>query len=411
MRAIFRSIIFLIFSALAAVAHGEEGVVFAGISESTGAGVIAGTSFKNGYNLAIEEINRDGGIAGKPIVVKQFNIETNAEAAKAGVTAAVAQKPFAILGPVFSGLTLATLPLTGAAGIPQFVGAEAASISQKFAKNMFRTSLTQEIAMPRVASFVKHAFQPKKVLIIYVDNEFGKDGKDIFLKSMKRTATISTDALPVPPGHKDFVAVVGQVKSQNPDVLVLYTNEAEAVGLLKELRQQQFNKPVVGEGPVVAQQVIDLAGGAAEGIYAHTGVSVDAPGERIQNFTKRFKARYQLAPDHNSLKGYFAVYAIKSMLDVSGVVDQQTFIANMKKARLDPAKQPNVLVRGYYDLFGSLYRESYIVQIKNGRQAVLGTVPLGEGPNIDLVSGQEVMLDSRDGRKQFFAQTSDVARK
>lgn len=409
MRTNFRTAVFLMLLMLGKLAYGEDSIVFAGISEASGSGALAGISFRNGYQLAIEEINHAGGLGGKPISLKQFDIDTNPDAAKAAAQAAVAAQPFAILGPVFSGITLATLPITSAAGIPQFTGGEASSITKKYPPNLFRTSLTQEIAVPRMASFVKYAFQAKRVFVIAVDNEFGRDGKDIFLKSLTRLGVTLCESVLVKPGQKDFSEAAELTRKFNPDVLVIYTNEPEAVGILKAMRGIDFDKPIVGEGPLVSQQVIDLAGGAADGIFAHTGVSVDAPNQRIQDFSKRYSDKYQVRADHNSLKGYFAVYAIKAIVDNGGVTDKASFLAATKKARLDTARHPKVLVRGAYDMFGNLYRESYLVQIRNGKQSVLATIPLSEGQTIELAGGREVFLNSGEGRKQFFTQTAGAA--
>ncbi|MFZ6772614.1 ABC transporter substrate-binding protein [Undibacterium sp. SXout7W] len=396
---------------LPAVASAEGNIVFAGISEASGAGAIAGSSFKNGYTLAIDEINASGGIAGKTILLRQFNIDTNIDAATRAANSAVALKPFAIIGPTFSGMTLATMAVSGPANIPHFVGGEAASIAKKYPANLFRTSLTQEMAIPRLAAFVQQAFQPKKVTLIYVDNDYGRDAKAIFMQSAKRYSMLVADNMVVQPGQTDFSRVVDDLNKNDIDALLIYTNEMEAAGLLKELRLRQFNKPVVGDGPLVSQQVIDMAGAAAEGVYAHTGVSVDAPVERVQSFDRRYRAKYNLSPDHNSLKAYFAVYAIKSLVDSVGVVEGQMFINEMKKARLDPQKQTNLPVRGAYDIYGTLYRESYLVQVRNKKQLVLATIPMGDGPTVELANGKEVILNSREGRKQFFAQTTEAAKK
>ena len=402
---------FVLLALISSEASAEGTVVLAGIAEASGAGAIAGGNFKNGYMLAIDEINAAGGMAGKSIVLKQFNIDTHPDAASRAAISAVAAKPFAIIGPTFSGMTLATMAISGPANIPHFIGGEAASIAKKYPANLFRTSLTQEMAIPRLAAFVQQAFQPKKIALIYVDNDYGRDARAIFMQSAKRYSIAVAESIVVSPGQTDFSRVVEGLNKSDIDVLVIYTNELEAAGLLKELRLRQFNKPVVGDGPLVSQQVIEMAGTAAEGVFAHTGVSVDATAERVQNFDRRYRAKYNVSPDHNSLKAYFAMYAMKTLVDNIGIVDGPTFISEMKKARLDPQKQANLPVRGAYDIYGTLYRESYLVQVRQKKQFVLATIPMGDGPTVELANGKEVVLNSREGRKQFFAQTTETLKK
>lgn len=389
-------------------AFSQPEVILAGITESRGAGAIAGTNFKNGYTLAIEEVNANGGLAGKKITVRQFDIDTSPDSAKQAAASAVAEKPFVVLGPVFSGLTLATIPVIGAAGIPQFTGAEAASVTRAYATHLFRTSLTQEISVPRMAWFVRSAFQPRRIAFVWVDNPFGRDGKELFAKTISRLGPAQVEDITVKPGQQEFSGEALHLKRSPPDVLVVYTNETEAAGLLKALKRHGFDRPIVGEGPVASQQVIDLADGAAESVYVHTGASVDAPNARIAAFAQKYQERFRTRPDHNSLKGYFAVLAIKAVVDANGKPDRDTLLPAMKKARFDPARQPGLPARGSYDMFGNLYRESFLVRIRNGRQAVIATIPPTEGQTVDLTSGKEIYLNSNEGRKLFFSDANST---
>ena len=57
--------------------------------------------------------------------------------------------------------------------------------------------------------------------------------------------------------------------------------------------------------------MIELAGDAANGVKGHVGLTVDAPIPAIQEFGKKFEAKFNYKPDHNGVKGYIAPYMIK----------------------------------------------------------------------------------------------------
>ena len=78
--------------------------------------------------------------------------------------------------------------------------------------------------------------------------------KALAAQGIKVVADISTD-----PGQIDFSAVVLQIKQANPDVLFAYLTEEEGARLLRELKKQGFNKPIVGETAIIGQKVIDKA--------------------------------------------------------------------------------------------------------------------------------------------------------
>src|SRR5215207_2176323 len=102
--------------AQSASAQDKSPVTIVNLVEMTGAGRIAGTNFNNGVLLAAKEINAAGGILGRPLNLVTIDTQTNAEVAKAKAKEAVAQEPYAIMGPVFSDMVLATMDETRVLG-------------------------------------------------------------------------------------------------------------------------------------------------------------------------------------------------------------------------------------------------------------------------------------------------------
>ncbi|MDR7306165.1 ABC transporter substrate-binding protein [Rhodoferax saidenbachensis] len=378
-------------------------IPLAGVTEATGPGALAGTGFKNGYRMAIDEVNGSGGVLGQKLVLTQFDIDTKPDAAKEAMVQAVAGKPFAILGPVFSGLTLATMPVTTATGIPHFTGGEAASLTRKFHPTLLRSSLSQTASAPRLASFVAYGLEPRGLALMFIDNDLGRDGKAALSEVFKRRNTNVSFERAIKPGQTDFSKDVTDLINAQTDALLFYTTETEAIGLLKELRKQGFSKPVFSDGLVAAQTVIDGAQGAAEGVLAHMTASVDAPTPQVQSFTARYIARYGARPDHNAIKGFFAVQLIKAGLELSGRVDQTQFLKTVKDTRFDVRKYPELLSSTGYDFFGELNRESYFVVIREGRPRVLATMRSIEGGQVELPNHSQIAMNSAEFRRTVAA--------
>lgn len=374
-------------------------IALAGVSEASGPGAPAGTSFKNGYLMAIDEVNAAGGILGQKLVLTQHDIDTKPDAAKEAMAKAVAAKPFAILGPIFSGITLATMPITAGSGIPHFTGGEAASLTRKFHPTLMRSSLSQAGSAPRLASFLSYGAEPRNLALITIDNEFGRDGKAALLGVIKRRNINVGFDRPVKPGQTDFSKDIADLKASGADALLLYATENEAAGVLKEVRKQGFDKPVFADGLVAGQKVIDNAGGGTEGVLAHMIVSVDAPIAPLQAFTSRYTARFGSRPDHNSVKGYFSVQVIKAGLELAGKEDQAQFLKVVKDTRLDAKKFPDIFSSTAYDYFGDLNRESYFVVIREGRPRILATIRSIEGGAVELPSGAQVTMNSAEFRR------------
>ena len=111
--------------------HAQNTVYIPAVLELSGAGAVSGTNFRDGMLLAIDEINAKGGILGKKIETPVLDTQSDAGISRAQVQKVLDNKPYVILGPVFSGSVLVDMLLTQQAEMPEIVGGEAAAITQK----------------------------------------------------------------------------------------------------------------------------------------------------------------------------------------------------------------------------------------------------------------------------------------
>jgi branched-chain amino acid transport system substrate-binding protein len=356
------------------VAHAQP-IRLATIVELSGAGATSGTNFKNGVELAIKEINATGGILGRKIETSVADTQSNPGVAKGLATKAVDDDVFAVFGPVFSGSILVSMAETRRAEIPNFTGGEAAAITKQGNPYIFRTSFTQDTAMPKVARYVAANLKAKTVALIYVNNDFGKGGREALIKALeplgvKVVADISTDQSQV-----DFSAAVLKAKQSNADVVFVYTNEEEAARALRELRKQGVAKPIVGETVLTSQKVIELAGDAANGAVAHVGLTVDAPLASVRAFRARFEKEYKYVCDHNGVKGYTGVFILKAAIEKVGKLDRKLVAHALHGLAISAAQQPGVLMDVRVDANGDLDRESFLTEARNGKQEIKEILP------------------------------------
>jgi len=352
-----------------------QAIKIASLQELSGTGATVGTNFKNGMDLAIKEINAAGGILGRKIEVTHADTQSNPGVAKGLAQKAVDDNVFAVFGPGFSGSILVSMSETKRAEIPNFTGGEAASITQQGNPYIFRTSFGQSTSMPKVARYMAQNLKAKTVAVIFVNNDFGKGGRDSVSKALetfgaKVVADISTDA-----GQVDFSSPVLKAKQSNADAIFVYTNEEEAARALRELRKQGVTKPIVGETVLTSQKVIELAGDAANGAVAHVGLTTDAPIPNMRAFRSKFEKEYKYIPDHNGIKGYTSVYVMKAGIEKAGKVDRAAFTKAMHGLQVSAAKDPGVIMDVSYDDKGDLDRESFMTEVKDGKQLVKETLP------------------------------------
>jgi branched-chain amino acid transport system substrate-binding protein len=361
--------------ALAGTAAHAQAIKIANIVELSGAGATSGTNFKNGIELAVKEINAAGGILGRKIETSTSDTQSNPGVAKGLAQKAIDDDVFAVFGPVFSGSIMVSMAETRRAEVPNFTGGEAAAITKQGNPYIFRTSFTQDTAMPKVARYLASHLKAKTIALIYVNNDYGKGGRESLMKSLeplgvKVIADVSTDQ-----GQIDFSAPVLKAKQSNADAVFVYTNEEESARALKELRKQGVTKPIVGETTLVGQKVIELAGEAANGAVAHVGLTVDAPSPLMLKFKAKFYQEYKYITDHNGIKGYTGVYLMKAAIEKVGKVDRKAVAQALHGLKVSAAKHPGVLMDVSVDANGDLDRESFLVEAKNGKQEIKEILP------------------------------------
>jgi branched-chain amino acid transport system substrate-binding protein len=191
-------------AASTAQAQTESTVYIPDVVELSGAGAVSGTNWRDGVILAIDEINAAGGILGRKIVTEHLDTQSNPGISRAQIQKVLDKDPYVVLGPIYSGSVKVNMALTEQAEVPQIVGAEAAQITEAGNPYVFRTAFGQQFSMPKIANYLHDELKAKTVAVVWVNNDFGKGGRDSFVKEMaprgiKVIADLSTEQ-----GQVDF---------------------------------------------------------------------------------------------------------------------------------------------------------------------------------------------------------------
>ena len=232
--------------------------------------------------------------------------------------------------------------------------------------------------MPKVAKYI--VTKSKNLAIMYVNNDFGKGGLDSIKKALNGSPTKIAAEISTEPGQVDWSAAVLRAKNSGADAVFVYTNEEESARALRELRKQGWDKPIIGETTLTGQKVIELAGDAANGAVAHVGLTVDAPNPEMLKFKANFYREYKYISDHNGIKGYTGVYTLKAAIEKVGKLDRKAVAQAMHGINISAAKVPGVIMDVSFDQRGDLDRESFMVEVKNGKQEVIATLPALNAP-------------------------------
>jgi branched-chain amino acid transport system substrate-binding protein len=350
-------------------------VKFAYVGEISGSIAVSGGNFRDGVILAVEELNAKGGILKQKIALTQYDTQTNPGVARAQMQKAIDGDPYVVLGPIFSGNVKVVMQMLQQAEIPHIIGGEAAELTSLGDPYLFRTSFGQQIGMPKIANFIRDELKAKTLALIWVNNDFGKGGRDRLIKELnarniKLAADVSTES-----GQVDFAADVVKLKAANADVVFVYSNEEECARIMREARRQGLKGPFVGDTTLLSQKTIELAGDAANGVMGHVGLTADAPLKEVEEFKARFQKRFNYVPDHNGLKGYSGVYAVKYVTEKLGKFDRKALAKTMHGLTITPKDEPGILIETTWDNNGEIDRISFLAEVVDGKQKITKTLP------------------------------------
>ena len=303
----------LLIASLIGCAKVNQNEIRIGINYELSGGVATyGQSSVEGIELAIEEINKAGGINGKKIVpVKYDNKSEPAEATTLANKLITQDKVVAILGPATSGSFKAEIPVANVNKIPVASGSATAddvtvTSDGKVQEYAFRVCFNDSFQGTVMANFAADNLSAEKAVIIMdSSSDYGKGlAKNFKENFVAAGGTIVAEEAYVA-GDTDFNAILTKIKGIDFDVIYIpgYYNEAGLI--IKQARAQGITAPVLGADGFDSPVLLELAGAdALNDIYFTNHYSSLDKDPAVIKFIEDFKAKYNKEPDAFNALGY-----------------------------------------------------------------------------------------------------------
>ena len=291
-----------------------------GVAEALSGGAAQyGISIRNGFELAVEEINGAGGVNGNKIaLVVEDEQGKKDEAINAFKKLIFQDKVLMLFGPTLSNSAQAADPIAQAAKIVVFGTSNTADGITSIGDHVFRNSVTEADVLPvTIRTAVKHA-NIKKVAVLYGnDDVFTKSGYDNFVKALDALKIPVTTTETFAKGDVDFKAQLTKIKATNPDAIVLSALLAEGAPIMVQARQLGLNVPVIGGNGMNSVKVFDLAKGASDNLWIGSPWSIENRAPANNSFIIAYTQKFKSPPDQFAAQAYDAMHiAVAAMKKV-----------------------------------------------------------------------------------------------
>ncbi|WP_059172347.1 ABC transporter substrate-binding protein [Bacillus sp. FJAT-27445] len=304
----------------------DKSVKIGTIGVQSGALAFIGTPYFEGMQAYLKAVNDEGGVNGRTVeLIKKDDEFKPDKAVKAMEELVYDDKVFAVVGQLGTPGVMATESIVQEEGIPAvYFGSGAKQLTQS-GKNFFPVQPNYYYEGKLMAKYAVEKFSAKNVVVIYQNDDVGRDGVEGFaegLKALGQEGILKEEGkLAIGGADTDFTVPVQKAKSLNPDVVIVYSLAGATTGILKEFEKVNFNVPMITTYSNADASFLALAAPGApnviKNLYVMGWVNADAA---------------KLQPLMDAMAKYFPEQKVINAYTMAGWVAAETFIAGLKAA-------------------------------------------------------------------------------
>lgn len=274
----------------------------------TGKDATFGISTQNGVAMAVDAVNKSGGLLGKQVRVIVEDDQGQSEQALTVVTKLITKdQVIAVIGEVASGNTLAAAPFAQKSGVPMISPSSTnIAVTQK-GDYISRVCFIDPFQGYVMAKFAANTLKMKNVAVLRdLKSPYSVGLADAFIENFKNFGgNIVTDQS-YSGGDPDFSAQLTSIKSKNPDGVFVPGYYSEVGLIARQSRKLGLTVPLMGGDGWDSPSLQEIGGDALNGSFFSNHYAADDPNPVIQQFVSEYKARFKNTPDGLAALGFDA---------------------------------------------------------------------------------------------------------
>lgn len=294
------------------------------VAPLTGPIADAGRYGVQGAKLAVEEVNKAGGVLGRQFeLVIEDDQSLNPSTVLAFSKLADDKDIVAFLGPTRSTQIQSIAPSVKQVGRPVMIGGTDPSLTLAGNPWLFRFRPNDTYTARVMSDYGLNKLGKKKWAIVHATDAFGTNAKTLLIAALRNQGIEPVLIEGQPNNSPDYTAVALAVKQSGADALATFiTFETDVAVFARQLRQLGVNIVWLGSPSITTTTARKLAGATLYGTFAVTDFHPEANPE-ARSFSEKYLASYKTAPDFFASWPYDAVHVLAQAITKAGSVDPQ----------------------------------------------------------------------------------------
>jgi branched-chain amino acid transport system substrate-binding protein len=289
----------------------------------TGPTASFGVATRDGATLAADEINKAGGVLGRPIRLIIEDDQGRPEEAASVVTKLITRdRVVAVIGENASSRSLAAAPICQANRVPMISPSSTnPQVTQK-GDFIFRMCFIDPYQGDVVAAFSRNNLKLDRVSVLQdVKNDYSVGLAKFFTESFQRRGGRVLGTHSYAEGDNDFRSQLTAIKRAGPQAIFIPGYYTDAGQIAIQARDLGIKAPLLGGDGWDSPKLLEIGGDALNGSYFANHYFAGDPRPTVQNFVAGFKSRYGHDPDGPAVLGYDAVKLLADAIQRTGSAD------------------------------------------------------------------------------------------
>ena len=370
--------------AIGSIAWGAAPIKIGYIAHLTGDASTWGTHEKNGAMIAIDEINKKGGVLGRPLELIVYDVRGRQEDAVSAVRRLVTMdKVVAIGGSNWSGINLATYPIVEAAKVPQigtFPTNPAVTVDPATGKARpygFRICFTDPYQGKVMALYLLKKGIKKAAIMRDVGSDYSEGLVQYFTDNFTKGGGTVLGPFAYRAGDVDFRAQITNAKASGADALVMTSGTYKEMALqIKQAVELDWRPTFIG-GDGYSPNMYEIAGDAMDGSFWTYHMSFQDP--LLAPLSDKYEKKYGVKPTEkiNMVAAYDVIYWIADAIKRAGKAEGPAvrdaientknlkllhFTLTLDKATHNPLNKPAAILQFKKDKKEAIFLEMFAPQ-------------------------------------------------